>query len=43
MQTAVETNTMERTTVIIAERSPKRDLCYFLFGAWSVIVLQLLL
>jgi hypothetical protein len=34
---------MERTTVIIAERSTKRDLFYFLFGAWSVIALQLLL
>lgn len=33
---------MDRNTVIIAERSTKRDLFFFLFGAWSVLALQLL-
>ena len=34
---------MKTTTVMIAERSPKRDLFFFLFGAWSAIMLQLML
>ncbi len=34
---------MERTTVVIAERRTKRDLFFYLFGVWSVLMLQLLL
>lgn len=34
---------MERSTVIVAERSSKRDLFFFLFGAWCMLVLQLTL
>lgn len=33
---------MERATIVIAERSGKRDLYFFLMGAWCVSMLQIL-
>jgi hypothetical protein len=35
-------NTMERTTVIVAERSAERDKFFFFLGAWCMLMLQML-
>ena len=34
---------MEHTTIIVAERSAKRDLFFFMFGAWSMILLRFMI
>jgi hypothetical protein len=33
---------MERTSIVFAERSGKRDAYFFLLGAWSVMLPQIL-
>jgi len=33
---------MQRATIVIAERSGKRDLFFFMMGAWLVSMLQIL-